>query len=346
MSASASNLKDGSKEGMAPWEPERYLSELAPEEVRYSRGFLRSRPERWFPGFEAHWMTLAHGFAMELRVIDVRAFVPAPLENFARTFLGTVDNEQIAFCIDRTSLHNVLDAFAPTVQGNSENVLIEYLARRLLGSLAMCWSGPESSVIRFDSEGEVSAASWVGGVRLQLMLNGKAATVWVMLGRFMMDRLDGLWRRQIYSTGKGGGDASSEIFIEIAQLAVPPSTLVDYVRVGTAVDLEIPITDVVTLRSRNKPILSGRIRTSRGKLVIETSPGQPMQQMIPDGTTRLSICCGIVSVDAATVAEIGQTQAILETGLPASDSAVLVVNGEKVADARLCVYEGRFAIQV
>jgi hypothetical protein len=177
------------------------------------------------------------------------------------------------------------------------------------------------------------------------MLNGKPVIVWVMLGRFMLDRLDGLWRRQIKSTIKGAED-TSDLFIEIAQLAVPPSMLADYVRPGTAVDLEIPLSDVVSVRTRSKAILPGRLKISGGRYCVETFPGQPYQQSIPDGTTRLSVCCGVTTVDAATIAEISQSQAIWETGLNVSDRAALVVNGEKVAEAQLMEYEGRFAIQV
>ncbi len=42
------------------WDPFRYLRRMDNKEVELSRGFLRSRPEKWLPGFGAQWLPLAH----------------------------------------------------------------------------------------------------------------------------------------------------------------------------------------------------------------------------------------------------------------------------------------------
>ena len=336
--------KGESKDGMVPWEPSRYLEQLGPEEVRYSRGFLRSKPERWFPGFAAHWMPLGHSLGVDFKVLDVRPLTTYPRE-FPIGFVGTVDNESIGLFLDETSAKNILEPITPGVLDPAREVVLEYLSRRLLSSLERCWSGPETSVVKFEPEGDPFSLSGVGAVRFQVQINGNPATVWLVLGRFMVDRLDGLWRRQIHSSSRQG-DGNTEVHLEITQLAVPPSTLVEYVRSGTAVDLEVPAGDSIVLRSKGKGWLPAKLRAIGDRLGFEVQPGQAVTQSVPEGMTRLSICLGSISMDAAGLSEIAQAGAAVDTGLALSNRAVLLINNEKVGEASLCVYEGRFAISV
>jgi flagellar motor switch/type III secretory pathway protein FliN len=67
---------------------------------------------------------------------------------------------------------------------------------------------------------------------------------------------------------------------------------------------------------------------------------------IAEGATQLSVELGAVELDASQVAELSQGGAVITTALPVSGLVNLVINQEKVAEARLCVYEGRFAIEV
>jgi flagellar motor switch/type III secretory pathway protein FliN len=76
------------------------------------------------------------------------------------------------------------------------------------------------------------------------------------------------------------------------------------------------------------------------------TPGALTVPQIAEGATQLSVEFGSFEVDAAQLAELSQGGSILTTALPVSGLVDLVINQEKVAEARLCVYEGRFAIEV
>jgi flagellar motor switch/type III secretory pathway protein FliN len=51
-------------------------------------------------------------------------------------------------------------------------------------------------------------------------------------------------------------------------------------------------------------------------------------------------------MEGAQLAEFGQAGAVLLSQTPVSENVSLVINQEVVGKARLCVYEGRFAIEV
>jgi hypothetical protein len=67
---------------------------------------------------------------------------------------------------------------------------------------------------------------------------------------------------------------------------------------------------------------------------------------MPEGTSRLSIDLAAVPVDQAILSEMGQVGAVFNTGRRFSDKVTLTINQERVADAVLSVYQGRYAVEV
>lgn len=333
-----------SKQGMVPWEPNRHLLQISPEEVAYSRGFLRCKPERWFPGFAGHWAPLGHLLGMDLRVAEIKPVISYP-RDLPIGYVGSVDNEPMGIFLDDGAARFILDPALPGGTDLSRELLLEYLARRLLASLGACWSGPESSKVAFDSEADPSSIDGVGAIKFAVNLNGNSIAIWLVLGRYMVDRLDGLWRRQIQSSVRSN-EGDTQVHIEVAQLAVPPSMLAEYLRPGTAVDLESQVTDSITLRVKGKGWVVGKMRAIGSRLGVEISSTQPTALKIPEGSTRLSLSLGSVSLDQGAMAELSQPGAVLDTGIRLSNRLAMLINGEQVGEAGLAVYEGRFAISV
>ncbi|MBN8548291.1 MAG: hypothetical protein J0M12_03125 [Deltaproteobacteria bacterium] len=329
---------------LTPWEAGRYVRKLDPRESRYSRGFLRCRPEKWFPGFPTHWLPLAHSLGVELKAIEVKPMLAFP-SGLEVSYGGTVDGEPIRVAVDAASCRILLNAFVPGSNPAGNEIVIEYLARRFMASLAMSWSGPQSSVVQFDSQAEHRETDVAGVVKFTGSVNGDQIVIWMALGKSLVERLDGLWRRQVQSTVKPQ-EGGASVSIEVSQLAVPPTMLVDYLKAGTIIDLEVPLGDSVTLRLGGKAWQVARLCDIDGKVGFETLPGPVASPVLPEGTTRLSIQFGTVTLDAAAMAEMAQPGAIWGSSIPLSDVVQLIINGEKVGAATLCCYQGRFAITV
>lgn len=329
---------------MQRWDATRQLRALDPVEARYSRGFLRSRPEQWFPGLSVQWLPLLHSLGAELRAVSVTPEIGIP-PGVEVVFSARVDGEPMYVACDRQTARVVLDTVAPNMPGVAGGVVMEYLARRIITTLSLAWTGPESSVVKVEGEVAPQQVTATGCVRCDASLNGVPFSCYILVGTVVLDRLDWLWRRQVHQTSKSF-EGMVEIGLELVQLAVPPSALAEYIRSGTVVDLEHAVSDSITLRVNNRPLLPARLCLLDGRLGFEVESGAAVMPSIPEGTTRVSVIFGSVKVDAPTLAEVSQVGTVNDTGIPASDSVYIVINGEVVATATLCTFEGRFAMSV
>lgn len=334
----------GESVDVVAWEPERYLRQVMTSEARLSRGFLRSRPERWLPGLGTHWMPLAHSLGLELGVLEVRPVLHPP-QGLDFGFVGTIDGEEVVVQLDAESADILVEAVSPGATKPAREVVREYLARRFFSSLALCWSGPQSAVARFETETDPLSVALAGAVKIVVSANGLNATLWIGLGRMLVDKLDGLWRGQVRSSSKGE-PAQASIRLEVAQLAVPPSLLADYTRPGTSIDLETPVADTITLIKEGTPWLPARLCSCEGKLGFEVLTGSLATRSIPEGTTRVSIDLGQLTLDGGVLAELAQAGVVWDCGSPLSNMVNIVINQEVAARALLCTYQGRFAMSI
>jgi flagellar motor switch/type III secretory pathway protein FliN len=329
---------------LTTWDPRRSLKKVDSQEAKLSRGFLRCRPEKWFPAFPAHWLPLAHSLGVDFKMLEVKPALSLP-KGLATGFYCSVDDEALGIFLDDISAGVVLEAVVPGGSSEASGVVAEYLARRLLVSLESSWSGPESSVVRFESEKDAFTIDPAGVVKINVEVQRSNCAIWLALGKSLVERLDSLWRRQIRS-GSRANEGEGDVHLEIAQLAVPPAMLVDYLKPGSVVDLEVPITDQVIIRFAGKPWMPGRLCDIQGRLGFEVVPGPLPANSLPEGTTRLSVAAAVFRMDGMQMAELSQSGAFWDTGVVANDTVAVVINGEKVAEATLCTFEGRFAITI
>jgi flagellar motor switch/type III secretory pathway protein FliN len=326
------------------WEPQRVLRRVNPLDAKLSRGFLRCRPEKWFPAFSTHWLPIIHTLGMEARIQEIKPVIAKPPVGDV-AFVGSVSGERIVISMDHAAADALSDELVPGAGEKSSKVVLEYFCRRFLASLALAWSGPESATVTFDRDADVSDVQIVGSVRVGFTVNTVPFTVWIGLGPKLVEMLDGLWRRQVQTLSKVATRGAS-LRLEIAQLGVPPQMLAEYLTKGTVIDLEVKASDTITIKVGDKPWMPARLVDVGGKIGCEMTPGALTVPQITEGATQLSVEIGSLSVDAAQIAEVSQAGSILTTEFPVSGIVQLVINQERVAEARLCMYEGRFAIEV
>ena len=334
----------GEGETLLEWRPENNVRKVAVSEARLSRGFLQSEPQKWFPGLALHWQPLIHSLGLEVKIQAVAPCLVAP-RGLEAAYSGAVDDEPITMLMNKDSAHALASAVVPGALDIAQPVVVEYLARRLLTSLASSWSGKESASVVFDGEINPWNIREAGAIRLDLSVNGNVCQVWVLLGKILVDKLDGLWKRQVRSMARQA-EQPLDLSLEVTQLAVPPSLLVEYMKPQAVIDLEVAASDHIMLRSGSKAWSLGRLCDIEGKFGFEILDDPLPSPKMPEGATRLAIEFGRVRLDPALVAEVSQKGAILETNILCSPQVNLVINNEKVAAAELLLYEGRFAMRV
>jgi len=329
---------------VSPWEVDRYLKRRDSFQARLTRGFLCCEPQKWFPGFAMQWLPLIHSLGAEVKIAAVEPSLDVPA-SWTNGYLARVDDDAMLVLVEPESREVFLEAFCPGYLQKAGGVLEEYLARRLLTSLVMSWSGPESSSVVYAGECDLDSAHVVAGVRIDLSVNRHPCSFWILLGIFLVERLDGLWKRQLRSTARQGVSAM-DLALEVAQLAVPPSLLADYMKPRAVIDLETPVSDRLLLRDKGSAWSLARMHNLDGKLGFELLDDAIPTPRLPEGTTRLTIEFGLEQLEPVAISELTQHGAIWETGIELDGHVNISINGEKVADADLMVYEGRFAIRV
>jgi len=329
---------------LEPWEPQACLESRDPQEIKYSSGFLQSRPEDWCPGLSAHWLPLAHSMGIELNVTRVQPTFSQP-DTDTMGFVATVDDEPISLVGDSESLYRFLETMVPSARGAAGSIVAEYFARRFIASLANCWSGPESSVVRFEPEVSPASLRPFASIQLELQLNGVGCKFWIQMGRVLVERLDGLWRRQIKSS-TSLNLKPGPVQIEVAQLAVPAHLIDDYTKPGTVIDLESVVGDEVRLVLSDDSRLKSRLLNSSGSFVLELAGSAPTQPEIPADSVRLQVVLGVFTPLGISLKDLPVGRSLVETGLPLSSQVRLTIGGERVATGQLGIFQGRFAVTV
>ena len=326
------------------WDPDRLCRKVSAADAALSKGFLRCRPEKWFPGLSAQWLPIAHALGCEIALSDIKPMLTQPPRSGV-AFAGRVADEPLLIALDHESSATILAEAVPGAEGLGEGVVLEYLMRRVFYSLVTAWTGPQTSAAVFVGAVGAESVETVASVRVTCSLNTSSVVVWFGLGQRMVQTLDGLWRRQVQSTARSGS-APSNVRLEVAQLGVPPQMLSDYLKPGTVIDLEVKASDMLTVRVGGKVWMPARMVNVDGLFGAEIVPGAVSAPSTPEGTTRLSVELGGAQLDPAGLAELGQAGAILATKNAVGEEVILSINQEAVGKARLCLYEGRFAIEV
>jgi hypothetical protein len=324
------------------WDPSKFLKDVSAHEVNLSRGFLRAQPGSWFPGMMAHWGALFYTFGVEAKVVEVKPVIALP-RGLPFAFGALMDKEPLGVFLDDDSARVIRDVLTPEASPTVGSVVLEYLVRRLLLTLGQCWSGPSLGKLTYDPDSKIRDAVIHGGVKLGMRINQQTIQVWFALGPSLVAQFDKLWRKQ-----EGSGavyQGNQEIRVEIAQLGVPPSEIPNYVKPRTVVDLEIPVNDTVIVRNAGKPLFAAKLIDVEGSFGFEVIPGTPPTPVVPEGMTRVGIEILSFNIDGPVLSEL-QGGSMYSTGVPLDDKVSLVVGGERVARAKLCSFEGRFAIAV
>lgn len=336
---------------ISPWEP---LDVLAPADfnlVKYSRGFLRARPEFWLRDFASFWQPLFHVLDAKIEnfATSTQADFPPDLQ---RIVAIEVNGEIAVLGADEPALEALVEAAVPGCPPSAAPLVCEYLERRLVGTLAKAAKFDLVQNAYYLPPDWVGDVEVVGAVSVKFEINGKPVAFWVGLGRQMIDRLDEIWRAELVRktpppkiVERRSGDRSS-VTVELAELAVPPAMLIDYIRPGTVINLEVPVSPRVIVHLDGELWLEGRLSHFNNQFVVEVSNPKPEKRSFPESTTKVQIRLLDFEISRSSLAEYSQVGAILVTRRPAEPRAGMIISGENVASAIIGQLDGNFVIEV
>lgn len=326
------------------WLPLRNLRCIDEGDIELSRGFLRSRPEKWFPGFAADWLPLAHSLGIETRLIEVKPQRRAP-RGLEVGYYGTIDGERIGIFFDGESAKNILSGVCPGSGKEASSIVLEYLIRRFFSSMMTSWSGADSSVVQFTARAETMEFSEAGAIKFSVIINGSTTIIWILLGHEMVNRLDGLWRRQIKSSNRTN-DEESELRIELAATNLSPASAYELTRAGQVINFESQASDMVTLTLSGKAWLPARLCIAGNNIGLEMVASSFPQYPHADGSARVTLEYPIIFLDSGLVSELSQIGALYQTPLVVNSPISVHVDGKKVSEAKLYIKNNRFLAKI
>jgi hypothetical protein len=340
---------------LSKWDPEDYLRSVSSDYANLSDGFLRCRVEKWFPNIATQWLTLANTLGVELRLQEINPLLhTAPIP--ASLFVGSIGENLIGIGFEREAEELITEAILGSFTQLNDNIIVEYIARRLFASLGMVL-GNEELVFYSEPKEDINQflIEQFGCFKVIFVVNNRLGTVWISLSRNLVLELDGLWRRQIRALNKVEVNRVKLEF-EIAQIYLP-TLLIDNLVTDSCFDLERERTDLVVIKLGGKFWGNGRIVLVRDEdnhivnygieLINNKISSTNVAQTNEDITTfKMSVNFSTIEIDGNQLAEFSQVGAILR--VPYEDGSIVNIETSTgfFGNAVLMSHQGRFAIKM
>lgn len=334
---------------LLPWNASAVLDPLDVNHVRLSKGFLRAQPLKWFPAFATYWLPLFHSLGIEGRLVSLHVGLEFP-DGLERIVPLEIDGEPAVLGMDFKSQAAITQAVVVNASQESASLTQEYIERRLISTISMSWLG-KSPLLCYYSPPDVSDSIEItGSVCMTVEVGDQPCTLWFGFGSRIVERLDALWREQFVKSRTGAeevefGDVVS-VSVVLAELAVPPALLIDYMRAGTIIDLEVPATERVSVYVDGKLWVEGRLCQFNDRFAVEVLDLNPPEREIPEDSTRVQVEVATAELDPAAIIEHEQAGAVLLTRTRVDSPVSMRISGENIASAVVGQIDGQFALNV
>lgn len=335
---------------LSVWDPSVMLNHVPLGEARYSKGFLAADPLIWVPDLLDHWRPLFHSLGLMVEFHDVeRGFnLPNDLVYCAQI---DIDDENALIGLNESSGSCLAEALVPGVTLPLRRVLLDYLMRRISATIQRSWSLSDSVHISYMAGREVNPEEFSAAIQLYFSVDGKECSVCFGVGSQILGSLDAYARKALLKSKIGDAesvvsDRIHTVSFYIAELSVPPAMLIDYMRSGTLIDLQVPASDKVFLAVDGEVWGAGELCLCNNSFAVRMDRLLSATDEPPEGTTTVRVEIAEVELDEESLIEHGQKGAILTSGFAANGHASLIIGGEEVAEALIGVLGSNFALSV
>lgn len=327
------------------WNPKSELKEVSSKEIIYSKGFLRSDPVKLCPSFSSFWNTFIENYFLDIEFIDIKKELDIP-ENLKYTYKGNVDNENIFIGYKEEAFAYLGNLIIPEGNDKMMGIAMDYLTRRFLASLSFSWSASETSVIYFDGKIKKDNVEGEAVIDISLKVSGTRVNIYIICPYSIVNTIDKLWKGQVQASSKYRDISEIALDIEIAELAVSPTMLNDYLSSGVRVGLEKIVNNSVVIKKNHEPFFKGKLLRSGDRFVVKILGLVDSYQTPPAGMISISIELGSVTIPGYVLSELSQKDVLWDTGIEISNKVNIYADHKYSAKALLAEYDKQFAIEV
>jgi len=348
---SESKIATDDADEFVQWDLSADLVELDLNEIRLGRGFLRASISEFFNGVTADWLPLFHslGAKVELEAVEVGLYFPN--NNFSRLTTFEAEGVLNVLGMDDNAQAAIIGMVETGIDGVKAEIVIEYLERRLLSSFTRYWTGAGTLDCFFHQSEVVEEVELVGAACCKLVINDKPLEIWFGLGQKVVDKIDLSWREYVLQqveevNGSVDSQAVATVSVELAELAVSPVMLIDYMRSGTTIALSAPVSSRVLVRVNDQPWANGELSRFNGRFAVKLLDFDVVYERAEAGMTRVQVELGNAELSMEAIYEHQQVGVCLLLPAPVRPNASLIISGENVASAVVGQINDQFALNV
>ena len=324
------------------WNPQKSLSFVEPDFVKYGSGFLSSKPEKWLPNLSALWLPLLNIFNFDLKVLMVEPTFKFP-ENYSYGWVGTHEDELFGIACEPVTSEYLANLIVPNATGATSEIIQEYCVRRLIQSLASAWTGPQLGSISYSSTKRLSEVAPRAAIKIVLSLNNRQIIFWILLERSLLKLIDGLWRRQTISMNLK--DIKIDNFdIEIGRFEVAIQDLKNKIKSGEEIRIKPVNFNQVRVLKEGELAIAARLLNCDGTFALEVVPYLKDQQL--SDLVDVSIMIGNFDLDSQQQIIMKTVGNHLPTKLELTNRVQFKVSGEVVGTGVLKETAGSYSVIV
>lgn len=321
--------------GFSEWEPGAILETSPFSRVRYGKGFLQAQPVSWFESLTSYWVPLFVSLNATIEIRSVTPFLEFP-SDLERVVPFEVDGDLAIIGWNRAALGGVTDAVVTGMSDIAGEIVVEYLERRLLWTLSRSWSGRKAIECSYLSDGFGDEVEIGGAIRIALTMRGTPGELWFGVGPKLLETLDGFSRKKaaehLNTKSKSILPESGLLRVVLAELAVPPALLLDFLQPNAVIDLQTTSSAPVLVFLGDLLWATGTLTQYNGRFAVEIGEIDIDKRMYPESTTRLQIQIADVKMEGPALREHYQVGATLLTTTELHNHAELIVSGESIAE--------------
>jgi hypothetical protein len=341
----ASDEQEVGDSNFREWNAAEDLPLISPEAIRFSKGFLRSKPEVWFPGFAAYWLPLLHTFNLRQDAVET-----IPLLDLSSmkgiTFYGSLDGEMLTLVISESLFDFIARVELPAASQTAKHLFIEYFARRFLTSISSSWSAQEGAVFQFHSDLGSPPVHCSAGVRLNFRLNGEMLSLIVGMSQGLLEKIDQLWITQTLQ-GVANIDDSAHIRLVFGSTQLVPSEVGEVLSSGQTVPINSGGSEKILLLLEDRPWLEGRLVRDEGGIAFETIREVEQLEEIEEGMTSVSFELGEIEMSRRDIHLLAQPGALHQfPHIADQPKAHVYIADKKVGEGALLAYESQLFVKL
>jgi len=319
------------------WSPAEVIPVLSENDVHFGEGFLSASLEKLFHNIGYHWVSLITSLGAQVELLHVESSLDFP-QQINRVVPFEVNGEVNVIGTKNETVRAIARQAVPEIPASGAEIVFEYLMRRFMTTLSKSWVGGTNTTCFYIPVERASQVEIVGVVNLLLNIDKEEHSIWIGLGPASTALVDATWKEHVAKTGSGVSsqiDGQPEVSLELPEISIESERVIDFLKDGTLIDLGIPFSGRILLRSGGHIIAYGNLFQHDGNFAsrIVRDVNTQTSSIPPEGHLLITVEIARTKLAPGTFADGALVGKVILSKDEVKPTAKLLIGGEEVARA-------------